>query len=911
MEMDSRTKSYTKYYAEEQMKNRMMSPLAEPNHYPPLTDNTSERIYIVALNWLSNVADIYFMKNDNLVKVDLVTIFATKLLVYLKDLFGLIDQQSCHFVRNVKIIDAKEVRPGDIIFTPDHNYVIVKAVKSSHNNNRSSDCKRISIEVVHAVKTNLLASKTISKTTFSSTSEQAIVAVSTNKEVQTRIRFVDAALRSVGNILLHRSKSLEFLEESYDICSLQIRHRRILSYKELKPGDIILFTNKNLIRRGIVVNMKNAPNNVLHASLYHITDSGFVAETESAYNLDQVSLVQYVYNDLDSVIRNRVLYTADQTKGKRAFQPSPLMSMKFVLGCMSGDFVLSKHLRVFIGLQEIKLKTCAFKRVENIAKWIEKNTSCDIRDEIRSRISDIDFNPIICVLSNTDGETKPFKLFDNSDILEMKNATFTSLHRAKEKFMYKCRLKNKKGKPIIAILMLTTNETHHLSEQDKSMVDLLKEAQDLIDSDVIFTIQRTQVQHDFDVRKEVSEAIQKRLMPSSVQNTIYPNVFFEDDSDIQKRIALLVEQIINRQIQQQTKFLETLQNEKADNGREKRNNIAEYAKQMKRLCSFVPSEKMDAYSRHKIEVVLQRNPDVSAFSYKMGKMQIFAKDDSALRDYVAQFISENNLELEVKPWPGDPRVDNYHLKQGSKISRTTDHSHEYGTLGLFVRDAVGNTYFTTCGHVIPKSKEAFTETGGYAVGKSLFAPEQTRFSLVNTLDLSLVRVYKEKEEICKFGLRNPDDKLITGSVSAADACEMEDMKVYKWGASTQLTRGTYKGSICVKKGEKFDSCIHYIEGAIDKSKFAKEGDSGSLICFEATGSPQFPGDTAAFIFVGKCNGEEYVSVENESFPGYCYQVSDVFNCSIEEIGNLEPIFQPNNSNGTGSIQQGSELCSGD
>lgn len=217
MEMDSRVTSYTKYYAEGQTKNRMMSTLAEPNNSQPLADKSSANIYIVALNWLSNVADIYFTKNENLVKVDLVTIFATKLLVYLKDLFGLIDQQSYHFIRNVKIIDAKEVRPGDIIYTPDHNYVIVKAVQSRHNNNRSSDCKRISIEVVHAAKTNLLASKTISKTTFSSTSEQAIVAVSTTKDVQTRSRFIDAALRSVGNILLYRSISLELLEVGINV----------------------------------------------------------------------------------------------------------------------------------------------------------------------------------------------------------------------------------------------------------------------------------------------------------------------------------------------------------------------------------------------------------------------------------------------------------------------------------------------------------------------------------------------------------------------------------------------------------------------------------------------------------------------------------------------------------------------
>lgn len=134
--------------------------------------------------------------------------------------------------------------------------------------------------------------------------------------------------------------------------------------------------------------------------------------------------------------------------------------------------------------------------------------------------------------------------------------------------------------------------------------------------------------------------------------------------------------------------------------------------------------------------------------------------------------------------------------------------------------------------------QAFAETEDSAVGESIYTPSSSCLSITDSLDLSLVKVYQDKVERCEFGLRNSEDKLVKGNISVADQSEMYDMKLYKWGAKTKLTKGIYKGAVFVKKGEKFDSHIHYIQSSVKEQIFAEEGDSGSLICFEATGSPQ-------------------------------------------------------------------------
>ncbi|CAC5365832.1 unnamed protein product [Mytilus coruscus] len=115
----------------------------------------------------------------------------------------------------------------------------------------------------------------------------------------------------------------------------------------------------------------------------------------------------------------------------------------------------------------------------------------------------------------------------------------------------------------------------------------------------------------------------------------------------------------------------------------------------------------------------------------------------------------------------------------------------------------------------------------------------------------IIKVFKEEIEHCRYGLRDSTDRFVTGIVVLANDSEMKNMKVYKWGAKTELTKGTYKGSIFVREGEEFKNRIHFIQNNPTNPEFAEEGDSGSLICFEATDSPQLSSESAAFIFVGK------------------------------------------------------------
>ncbi|CAG2207993.1 unnamed protein product [Mytilus edulis] len=287
-------------------------------------------------------------------------------------------------------------------------------------------------------------------------------------------------------------------------------------------------------------------------------------------------------------------------------------------------------------------------------------------------------------------------------------------------------------------------------------------------------------------------------------------------------------------------------------------------------------------------------------------MQIFTIEEESVRRYIREFGPKNICDFTLKPWGGKPKVANYNLKQGSKVNRTTDHSQEYGTLGFFVRDSEGCIYFTTCAHVISQHTDAYTDTIESAVGKSVFATDLSSASITKSLDISLVKVYEEKVEDCRFGLRDSKDRFVTGTVTLANDSEMKNMEVYKMGSKTSLTTGTYKGSIFVKEGEEFKNRIHFIQSKSRNAEFAKEGDSGSLICFEATDSPQLPVESAAFIFVGKClSGKECFPEElkeKDIFAGLGYHVNEVFECKVR---NLNPMLTPGNANG--SVQQGAGI----
>ena len=116
----------------------------------------------------------------------------------------------------------------------------------------------------------------------------------------------------------------------------------------------------------------------------------------------------------------------------------------------------------------------------------------------------------------------------------------------------------------------------------------------------------------------------------------------------------------------------------------------------------------------------------------------------------------------------------------------------------------------------------------------------------------------------------------------------QELKVYKWGAKSQLTRGTYKGWIALRNQNRFDQNLHQIVNV--SQKVFDEGDSGSLLCFEATGSPHLDSDSAGFIFVGKAYPSQD---ESENNWYYCYHVSKVFDQEVSNIDNLEACLDPN------------------
>lgn len=110
----------------------------------------------------------------------------------------------------------------------------------------------------------------------------------------------------------------------------------------------------------------------------------------------------------------------------------------------------------------------------------------------------------------------------------------------------------------------------------------------------------------------------------------------------------------------------------------------------------------------------------------------------------------------------------------------------------------------------------------------------------------------------------------------------------------------------MKEGEEFKNRIHFIQNNPTNAEFAEEGDSGSLICFEATDSPQLSSESAAFIFVGKClSGKELFPEEfkeKDLFAGLEYHVSNLFECTTP---NLNPMLTPGYENG--SVQQGAGI----
>lgn len=82
-------------------------------------------------------------------------------------------------------------------------------------------------------------------------------------------------------------------------------------------------------------------------------------------------------------------------------------------------------------------------------------------------------------------------------------------------------------------------------------------------------------------------------------------------------------------------------------------------------------------------------------------------------------------------------------------------------------------------------------------------------------------------KICS-GLIYKEGNLVDGTLLSRDMRLVPLEQIfYKWGATTSLTKGTFKG---ISEEENKSSVIE-IENIHRRSNFARGGDSGSLICF--------------------------------------------------------------------------------
>lgn len=124
----------------------------------------------------------------------------------------------------------------------------------------------------------------------------------------------------------------------------------------------------------------------------------------------------------------------------------------------------------------------------------------------------------------------------------------------------------------------------------------------------------------------------------------------------------------------------------------------------------------------------------------------------------------------------------------------------------------------------------------------------TMFYLSDECDFSPVEVQGKRLKLSR-GILTDDDTFIPDKILEIDMTPCDDSIVYKWGATTGLTSGKYKGLLCTRKDKtgSYDINTYMIEG--QSEQFSKEGDSGSLVCINPD-SITYSKHMAAFILIG-------------------------------------------------------------
>lgn len=221
------------------------------------------------------------------------------------------------------------------------------------------------------------------------------------------------------------------------------------------------------------------------------------------------------------------------------------------------------------------------------------------------------------------------------------------------------------------------------------------------------------------------------------------------------------------------------------------------------------------------------------------------------------------------------------LEQGSKINRKgPEEPRKYGSLGMFLEDKKGKYFFTTCAHVITKDECAYSADDNSELGRNVFiyqSESNTNDKNDPYIDFSVVQVSPEKDLTCTFGLKATGGNFISGRIFKGDLSEILDQNVYKWGATPP----------CLRKGK----CIGYEdEGSllylmVDTNDFAKEGDSGAIICV----GEDVDAGLAAFVIIGGSQDDSECTSASNSEPSYLvYKVSH----ALEKVSNMKPCLIP-------------------
>lgn len=126
---------------------------------------------------------------------------------------------------------------------------------------------------------------------------------------------------------------------------------------------------------------------------------------------------------------------------------------------------ISRHQPILIGFREIKLKTSACPRIENIERWMKSNCCDKIPETIKENVPALHLCPTVFVLTSTDVKTEPALLFEDKHTIKTKVETFSSLSRAKERIHRRCNICPTKAEPFLFVCMLATTEKGDLTKQ--------------------------------------------------------------------------------------------------------------------------------------------------------------------------------------------------------------------------------------------------------------------------------------------------------------------------------------------------------------------------------------------------------------------------------------------------------------